>query len=519
MPGETRRKTILVGGFIIWSAILWMLSYIVYTHGFLANDLPNTDMVIELDYARYVYETKSFFPKDFVFTTETRPFLPAFLTAVFYGIFENLRIAFVTSLAFNALVGSVLVYLLFRNLDCNKMWSFLGMLFFGAMYHVQVFSFDFISNFYVEFYLCCLLTLLGFFTLRKGWQYASFLAAFVMGLHSLRALALLYLPLFLVVLLFSYYKGRRTCFASRCCFLGMGIFFQVVGYAFLKNVLVPLYHLQFQTPEIMFFPLPPQTVWWDSLREIGNALDVFPLYPDAIPFGIFWLVVAMIFFFTMQYRRAYSWRQAELLTFCFISGAAAWLASVFCHAPSERYYTSICWLVIFIIVFGFCWLGREGGCKSIFLAGAFFVFGVCSFPAMWMRAYQPDWNQESPYAAVVRVLQRENVSYAYAPYWEAGPMEARSDFSIRFGFLRSARDLKAGESYTLDPYIWGTSRRLYEPDTAPQHVAVILDEKAYAALSVRSREILAQGTFCGKAGQYRVWLFEENPILFGVAFS
>lgn len=169
MPGETRRKTILVGGFIIWSAILWMLSYIVYTHGFLANDLPNTDMVIELDYARYVYETKSFFPKDFVFTTETRPFLPAFLTAVFYGIFENLRIAFVTSLAFNALVGSVLVYLLFRNLDCNKMWSFLGMLFFGAMYHVQVFSFDFISNFYVEFYLCCLLTLLGFFTLRKGW--------------------------------------------------------------------------------------------------------------------------------------------------------------------------------------------------------------------------------------------------------------------------------------------------------------------------------------------------------------
>lgn len=98
-------------------------------------------------------------------------------------------------------------------------------------------------------------------------------------------------------------------------------------------------------------------------------------------------------------------------------------------------------------------------------------------------------------------------------------MEARSDFSIRLGFLRSTCDLKAGESYTLDPYLWGTSRRLYEPDTAPQHVAVILDEKAYAALSVRSREILAQGTFCGKAGQYRVWLFEENPILFGVAFS
>lgn len=46
MPGETRRKTILVGGFIIWSAILWMLSYIVYTHGILASDLPNTDMVI-----------------------------------------------------------------------------------------------------------------------------------------------------------------------------------------------------------------------------------------------------------------------------------------------------------------------------------------------------------------------------------------------------------------------------------------------------------------------------------------
>ena len=97
-------------------------------------------------------------------------------------------------------------------------------------------------------------------------------------------------------------------------------------------------------------------------------------------------------------------------------------------------------------------------------------------------------------------------------------MEARSDFSIRFGFLRSARDLKAGESYTLDPYLWGTSRRLYEPDTAPQHVAVILDEKGYAALSVRSQEILSRGAFLGAVGKYHIWLFEENPILLGESF-
>lgn len=130
---------------------------------------------------------------------------------------------------------------------------------------------------------------------------------------------------------------------------------------------------------------------------------------------------------------------------------------------------------------------------------------------------QMDWKRTAQEYRAVHLVEQVRANYVYATYWHNGPLECASGYRIRTGNLIGGAKEHPGD-VSLAPYLFGTNRKLYEKDTAPQHVVLILDSEELSHLNENGKRIVAQGEFLGTEGNLFLWLFEENPFLIGKDF-
>ena len=108
-------------------------------------------------------------------------------------------------------------------------------------------------------------------------------------------------------------------------------------------------------------------------------------------------------------------------------------------------------------------------------------------------------------AAVVEYLSEQKIQRAYASYWYAAPLKMISGGQIEAGHFTVS---------SLEPFLWGTDGRLYQPDSYHEKVAVVLTKEEESHLNDEGRQILEKGTFQKEIGNmYRVYFFEKNPIV------
>ena len=478
--------------------------------------LPNSDCTVDYTYAREVFEQRSLFPQGTLFTTEPRALLPAFVTAVLYGATGSLRFAAAVDIAGLSTVVLLCLYRLLREVGCRRGAALWGVAAFSLLYPNDLFVFNFFNTSYVQVFLGILTTLIAYFTERRGWWILSAFLAFLMALQSPRAAVILYMPLLMVVCLRWRHSGDVVRQRGRGVLLLLGI--HCLGYGFLRFFLLP--HYQLDLPAFAFhWTLPETSVVFQALAAIVGSM--IPAFLDD-RLLLFWryyallLVCAIASLVFLMRRGALHGEKGDLLLFCFLSGGTATVASIVMRIPDARYDTSFTWLCIFLLTFGLETLLNQWRWRAMVLGGCVLAAGFSLFQGVWGVA-RLDLHRSAQEYQAIRLTEAVGAQYVYATYWHNGPLETASNFRIRTGNLTGGPQETPGD-VSLAPMLFGTNRRLYEQETAPQHVVLALDEKELAYLNDNGKRILSDGQFLGRAGKLSLWLFEKNPFVIGNSF-
>lgn len=508
--------------FFILTLLTFVLNYYGLRYGVIFPDLvvnhamglvlPNTDVTVDMDYARAVYESKSFFPDGTYFTTEPRALLPALVTALFYGCFGSLGLATALSITVLSTLVLLCVYQLLLIVDTERRSALWGTAAFSFLYVDALWTFNNFGSFYVQLFLGTMMTLIAFFSKRHIWYILSVPLAFLMGLQSPRAVVLLYVPL---LILSSINKNSKEGRNQPLFLMGL-LIVHCAGYLCLRGILVPHYHLSMDGPQA-FRIIPDVKFLTEVARNLLECVvPFFGLWWQLNVFYIFLFLCAMgvaVLFITQWQIKE---KQKYLLLFCLLSGGGMIVSSIIIHASAARYYLPFLWAVIFLLTFGLEQLMLSWG--KIVLYGGIGVLLIGFF--LWQgqkELLQMDWKRTAQEYRAVHLVEQVRANYVYATYWHNGPLECASGYRIRTGNLIGGAKEHPGD-VSLAPYLFGTNRKLYEKDTAQQHVVLILDSEELSHLNENGKRIVAQGEFLGTEGNLFLWLFEENPFLIGKDF-
>ena len=487
-----------------------------------ATDLtwPCSDLVVDMDYARAVYEKGSVFPQGTCFTTEPRAILTAVIMAFFYGVTGDMQ--FMAAMSITLLSEMVLLccYYLLRMAGCSRLSSLWGIAAMSILYVSNVLSYNLLMCSYAQIFLGVFVTLIAYFSRGRGWWFLSLGFAFLMGMQSPRAVAILYLPLLIVDLLLQEEKEKRQIFP-----LVLALVVNLSSYGVLQAWVLGHYQITVTSPVVPLM-MPDRNTLLAVAKEVLGSVSVSPPPHTWAALRIFYdgLLVCTVgtFFFLMSHGLIKGIR-SRLLCFCLLSGGLTIAASIALHVAGARYYFTLTWMCIFVLTFFLDAFLKKSDKRALYIGVCILTAGWCLFQGQRFLL-QMDWRRTSQEYQAVQIVQRASSEYVYATYWHAGSLEVASDFRIRTGNLLGTGSLGGGDkprpgSVALRPLLFGTNRGMYTEGEAPRHVVLMLDQWEFDCLDEDGKRIVAQGQFLGRAGELFFWLFEEHPFVLDNAMA
>lgn len=466
------------------------------------TDWYYSDTIAEMSYAQLVWDQKTLFPEEWYFTTETFLNRPFPLTAILYGLSGNITGSYPWGIVISGLLFSAVAYGYLSFLRVRRAMIFFGLSCFWVMHVNWVLLFSLLGYGYTGMFAAVILTLWAYQSGTPGLRCLSLPIAFFLGLGSPRMLVILYLPLLLLDVIYWLRERdgfRRLSFSLSLLLCNLG------GYAFLKLVLMEHYTISFSSSKVEL----------NALSELPGSIllagkGVWEMLQLGEPAMMLVFLAALGGTVILLWNTAYSPERGQALLFFLLSELASFGVLVLAKGwYAARYHVPISFFVILALVFllDTGWRHLQSGVSAV--AGCFLLLaGFYSTYGVHLPALQAEWgaNGFGPgERAVAEYLMENDIHRAYATYWRSGPLKMMSGGSIEAGqFLEK----------TMEPYLWGTDRRLYHPGAYPEKVAVLLTKEEAAQLDETGKEILKQGNFQKEInGMYLVYFFEKNPII------
>ncbi len=315
---------------------------------------------------RLMFESRSFFPENWIFGNQYHIVSSPNLAALFYGLTKDS----VSAMAFAASLSIILVLLSF--LWCFKpfvekqaLWAgalcLLGGAIFGtdaALYISGLQVLYTMCSYYACYLIGILLTLGIWIRLRLGKHVSIWLTLlalllnFALGMQSLREMLVLVIPLFLTDFLFSFYsseKGKARLHLSIFCFLFLcGVFaFEMAGHFYMKSLNVP------STPiignlEIDIIPSHLLANFWAStknlLRISGLAIAMDGIKHLPLSLCALCIVLAVLFALFLIFKNRDRSPLALSIVFSLLSVLCVFGIGIFFMRTRDIYYF-VYWLL------------------------------------------------------------------------------------------------------------------------------------------------------------------------------
>lgn len=459
--------------------------------------LMSTDSVIEMDFAKSVFQHKALIPSSFAYGTEIIVNRPAVVAALFYGLSGNWLSSYLVTIILFGFLEIFLFYKMARAFGFSRVVTLCGILMLVGFYPVLP------AVSFLGYYLYSLVFSVIFFTgyayARGGkWRKIALVLAVWMGFASLRMIAWLYLPLLFVTGWFVFRKrDSKQDFIWACSLVALN----GAGYLILKFVVVPYLSVDFAMAHVPFAKNIDDVIrfaerFWGMFCQ-GMALEGVPA--SSVGHWILLVGACAVFFI---FRKGMQSLSSKIRPWCHVlvvSALIICMAGILTPVSAHFYFFTLWIFVILMWMVFLVWLEERQKSRVIALVGIFiFLWGWCysvSYRGILLplfssntRVQKTTWGGYLPAGELqntenlLRWMHTHDVQDVYVTYWNAARLKVLdNDKTLHVKFLPHV--IQSSSELKLENYYWLIDKEILKENRNP-------DGLTYIALTPHEEEIL-----------------------------
>lgn len=477
----------------------------------------HSDLFGETLYARDMWEQKTFFPKHWVHPHESLAFRPSMITALYYGLTNNLLLSqSLMTITVTLLVLAAFAFLL-SGFSVKMNSILLGELFLLVGFSYQFTHVVFLYHCYYDF-----IYINHFFTIgvlirivhntgkrQRLWFGLSCIMAIISGLRGYRMIVFLYAPVLLTagaLWIYHWIVREKQRFDQRL--IGATVILFVcnlsgaVGYTLLfsSNVKEPV-------TDTMLAPVSDLLdraagIFEQLLNFVGASGDTSLFSLSGINYLTKLIAVAGISFAICLLYKFVS--ETSRITLLLVWGNALMVALMLTIILS--YYNLYIYPLLFALVLSAVvaidtlWVIRPMLAVSCTVSLCLAI--VINVVAIYIPMLKP--QADLPQKAVADFLEENEIDFAYASFWNARVLTGLSNGKIETGHI----DLDSGE-----PWHWFVNLDVYSVKDYDESAVLVLDKNEEAELLKDSANYFHQYTsrVIFENTNFSVYQFDVNP--------
>lgn len=491
----------------ITAIIIFMLNfiYINYINFVYLDKFMTSDLVNEIQYIKFIVESKQWLPENFVPSAELFLNRPAYLSVIIYFFIKDLVLSYQITFLIMQIIFAFMLYKLLKSINIKieyiyiymaLFWSFGNLGFFGALLvGLNAYLLTFICG------LLCIYIFINFKIMDKKYVYISYFICFYLGCSGPKFFIFFIFPLGIYLLL-KYIINKKKDIRNKIMF--KWFIFSIIGMIINKIILskwvycqgvpikyddlINIIYLFIQNIEILY-------------TSIINSEYIVLKFTHCILFTGFIISIYNL-------KKIFEEKQKELFIIWGISTLVILMGNVAMNTNGlglERYLISfLLWVLLGFIILcqNYIKFYRR---KLIFI----FLLIICMIQ-LFANIYQINSikNFTMPLnngKDIAIYLKENNYERVYASFWNSDILLYYIDFD---GFSVGHWGPRIDQN--LEPFFWLVDKKVYEDFNGK--VALLLTDEELQNLSNIGKYRIKDAIFRKKIGDINIYECDYNPI-------
>lgn len=496
---------------ITFILIFIYINYINFAH---LDKFMTSDLVNEIQYIKFIVESKQWLPENFVPSAELFLNRPAYLSVIIYFFIKDLVLSYQITFLIMQIIFAFMLYKLLKSINIKieyiyiymaLFWSFGNFEFFGALLvGLNVYLLTFICG------LLCMYIFINFKITDKKYVYISYCICFYLGCSGPKFFIFFIFPLGSYLLL-KYIINKKKDIRNKIIF--KWFIFSIIGMIINKIILSKWVYCQ-GVPikydnliNIVYLFIQNIGILYTS---IINSEYIMLKFTHCILFAGFIISIYNL-------KKIFEEKQKELFIILGISTLVILMGNVAMNTNglgSERYLISfLLWILLGFIILcqNYIKFYRR---KLIFIflliicmiqlfANIFQIDLIKNFTMISLAHGENFYNDQKKDIAIY--LKENNYKRVYASYWNSDVLLYYADFN---DFL--VGHWGPGIDQNLKPFFWLVNKEVYEDFNGK--VALLLTDEELKNLSNIGKYRIKDAMFRKKIGDINIYECDYNPI-------